>query len=145
MKLWRVSDFADLSGRGGRLVRGRWHSVGRPIVYTAEHSALALLESLVHLEVVDEPPTYQLLEIVAPDSLAVAAFPDGVPPENRSASRAWGDAWLEEAATALAIVPSVIAPEARNILINPAHADAGQIEVIRRARYEWDPRLYARA
>jgi RES domain-containing protein len=145
VKLWRVSDFVDLSGQGGRLVRARWHSAGRSILYTAEHSALALLESLVHLEIEDEAPTYQLLELDAPDSLEITTFPESLPPISRSASRAWGDAWLAEGKTPLALVPSIIAPDGRNLLINPGHDDAARIRIVRHARYEWDPRLFARS
>ena len=144
MKLWRVSDFVDLQGRGGELVKARWHNAGQPIVYTAEHSALALLESLVHLESEEEPPTYQLLELDVPDNLSVTAYPEALAPPGRETSRAWGDAWLEAAATPLAIVPSIIAPDARNYLINPAHPDAERVSITRHKRYEWDPRLFLR-
>ncbi len=144
MKLWRVSDFPDLSGRGGEFFKGRWHNAGSALVYTAEHSALALLESLVHLESEEEPPTYQLLELDAPDDLTISHYPDPLPPPEREMSRAWGDAWLEAAETSLATVPSIIAPDARNFLINPAHPDAGRISITRHKRYEWDPRLFVR-
>jgi RES domain-containing protein len=51
MRLWRISNYADLSGEGGRRAEGRWHERGRPVVYLAEHAALALLETMVHLEI----------------------------------------------------------------------------------------------
>ncbi len=140
-----MSNYTDLSGQGGRLFPARWHSAGRPILYTAEHSALALLESLVHLEAEDETPSYQLLELEAPDDLAVTYFGASLPPEGEAASRRWGDDWLAGTITALASVPSVIAPDSRNFLINPAHPDAGSIALLRHARYQWDPRLFARA
>ena len=44
MRLWRISDFADLAGEGGLLVSGRWHSRGRRIVYLSDHPATALIE-----------------------------------------------------------------------------------------------------
>ena len=145
MKLWRVSEFLDLSGEGGRLFPARWHNAGRSIIYTAEHSALALLESLVHLEEREAIPTYQLLEIETGDDLTITSFPGRLPPVSAGTSSAWGDAWLAAGKTALASVPSVIAPESRNILINPDHPDASAIRIVRHARYEWDPRLFSRA
>lgn len=37
-------------GEGGLSGSGRWHRRGRPIVYTATHRSLAMLEILVHLD-----------------------------------------------------------------------------------------------
>jgi RES domain-containing protein len=36
------------SGEGSRLVAGRWHSKGVPVVYTSENLALAVLETFVN-------------------------------------------------------------------------------------------------
>ena len=45
MLLWRLTrrPHADLSGRGGEIADGRWHSRGRPVVYCASSAALAVL------------------------------------------------------------------------------------------------------
>jgi RES domain-containing protein len=51
MALWRISNHADPSGRGGLTASARWHNQGRSIVYPAETPAGALIEILVHLEV----------------------------------------------------------------------------------------------
>ena len=141
MILWRISEFASLDGAGGIAVEGRWHSAGRPIVYTAESSALAMLEILVHLEVETIPTTFQLLKIEAPDGLEVVAW-SGKDPADEAAARAWGDAWLERRETALARVPSIIAPASFNWLINPAYADASQLKIVASARWPWDSRLF---
>ena len=65
MRLWRISNHVDLSGEGGRRAAGRWSHQGRRVVYLAEHPALAMLETLVHLEVdvEDLPSTYRLIEV----------------------------------------------------------------------------------
>jgi len=62
MFLWRISKFADLSGKGGELVSGRWHNKGHPIVYCADHPSTALLEMIVHMNPANIPESYQLLE-----------------------------------------------------------------------------------
>ncbi|MCA1652976.1 MAG: RES family NAD+ phosphorylase [Sphingomicrobium sp.] len=142
MKLWRVSDYASLDGRGGELFNGRWHHAGHRVVYTAEHSALALLETLVRYEVEQTPPPYQLLEIDVADQLPAVSFTDDVAPADQDLSMAWGDAWLEALAFPLARVPSSLAPFAFNYLINPAHPDSRRIKVVRHARYAWDARLF---
>jgi RES domain-containing protein len=59
MDLWRILNYADLSGLGGLRAAGRWHSQGRRIVYLADHPSSALLEMLVHLDRSLIPSTYQ--------------------------------------------------------------------------------------
>ncbi|HXH47142.1 MAG TPA: RES family NAD+ phosphorylase [Bradyrhizobium sp.] len=51
MRIWRISNFDDLSGIGGLKTDGRWHDRGRHVVYAADHPASALLEVMVHLEI----------------------------------------------------------------------------------------------
>jgi RES domain-containing protein len=52
--LWRISDYIDLNGEGGRKAGARWHTAGSRIVYLAESPMAALVETLVHLEVESE-------------------------------------------------------------------------------------------
>ena len=67
MQVWRISAFADLSGRGGLTYAARWNHRGTPIVYASDHVSTALLEMLVHADLELLPDTYQLLEIVIPE------------------------------------------------------------------------------
>ncbi|MDZ7603149.1 MAG: RES family NAD+ phosphorylase [Hoeflea sp.] len=71
MKLWRISKFADLSGRGGLVVDGRWHRKGTPVVYCCDHPSTALLEILVHMDKSRIPPDFQLLRLDCPDNLTI--------------------------------------------------------------------------
>jgi RES domain-containing protein len=154
MRLWRVSNHAYLSGEGGRRVAGRWHERGRPAVYLAENATLALLETLVHLEIDPEdlPSHYQLLTIDVPDGVAVEDLTEAdlirrignwrhAPDETRKLTRAWFD----ERRTALLRVPSVIVPAAYNYLLNPLHPEAARIAVVARQRAAFDARLFSRA
>jgi len=52
MLAWRLCrrPHADLSGEGARRLGGRWNSPGRPLIYLAEHPALAALEVRLHLD-----------------------------------------------------------------------------------------------
>lgn len=144
MRLWRISNHASLSGDGGLYASGRWHTRGRRIVYLADHPALALLEVMVHLEVdaEDLPRDYQLLAVDVPDGISAAflGLPDGWR-DDVSNTRALGDAWLREGSSALLRVPSAIVPDARNYLLNPAHADAARITIAEAQRAAFDPRL----
>jgi len=75
--LWRISNYADLSGEGGRGFSARWHIEGRLIVYLADSPAGAMLERIVHMMDVDIdvdgdgilPRFYQLLKVSVPTSL----------------------------------------------------------------------------
>ena len=123
MRLWRVSNYADLSGIGGTLASGRWHTRGRPILYASEHPALALLEALAQFQRRDLPVRYQMLAIDVADSvpsLAVAA-PTGWA-NDVAASRAIGDTWLLKGDTLMLRAPSVLAPHSWNVMLNPRHA-----------------------
>lgn len=139
LTLWRISEFASLDGAGGLQTPGRWHSKGHQIVYAAEHPALALLEALARgRERPRLPPNFQLLRLET-EASEFTDWTGDFPPT--SASRSWGDAWLERAETLLARVPAAVAPHSYNYLINPAHPDAAAIQVIEAQRWDWDERL----
>jgi RES domain-containing protein len=113
MLLWRVSNYADLSGKGGLLAGGRWHTKGQRVVYLAEHPALALLENLVHLDNPEEvPTTYQLLTIDVPEGLKIDSLTEGVLNEDApgwrgsvSECRRMSSPWFTNGTTALLCVP----------------------------------------
>lgn len=149
MKYWRISNHADLSGRGGLRAAGRWHSASRPIVYLAEHPASALLEVLVHFDIGDVsalPVAYQLLEVVTAAKVGVLGLPahalDATWRDDPGVTRAIGDAWLASGQSAVLRVPSVLVPNVSNYLFNPLHADASQLSIKSVARYPFDNRLF---
>jgi RES domain-containing protein len=150
MILWRLTRraYADLSGRGGQLADGRWHTRGRPVIYCAASAALAVLEVRVHLDLPLEllPDDYVLVQIEAPDVLAVRTImPSNLPTGWRSREdlcRPLGDAWLDEASTALLSVPSAIIEVERNILLNPRHPDADRVVIAEVTPFGWDERLF---
>ena len=79
MQIWRISNYADLSGTGGKHAASRWNRVGHPIVYCADHPSTSLLETLAHIDKDDVPPSYQLLAIEVPQaaSVYVPSLPKG--------------------------------------------------------------------
>ena len=145
MRLWRISNYADLSGLGGLRFSARWHTRGRPIVYAAEHPSAALTEMLVHVAREDLPDNYRLLTIDCPDDVSAKTIRIEDLPENWKAdhliTRAIGDRWLHEAKCLLLRVPSAIVPDVWNILINPAHPDAAGLSIIKNEGVLIDPRL----
>ena len=131
MIAWRLCrrPFTDLDGEGARQFGGRWNSAGRPVVYLAEHPALAALEVRVHLDLPFAllPVDYVLMQVSVPDGGEL---------------RGTGDAWLAEAESAVVRVPSVLVPHAWNVLLNPRHPDAGRAEVRSVEGFAFDPRLW---
>lgn len=147
MIIWRISNYADLSGQGGLRAPARWHNKGKPIVYAADSPASALLEILVRLELAGLdalPETYRLLTIEVPDDLVVHALErNALHPDWRTRpdlTRVAGDAWLHAADSALLAVPGAIVPFTQNFLINPAHPHAKYLRVMSHAPYPFDAR-----
>ena len=142
MRVWRISNFADLSGEGGLLIEGRWHFRGTPIVYCTDHPSTALLEILVHATRYTVPDYYQLLEIEVPDDIETFAPTIAMNwDRDTDETRRIGARFIADGIFALMNVPSVIMPKARNFLLNPAHADAGQIRIVETYRYPFDSRI----
>ena len=143
MRLWRVAheQFADLSGIGGLHRPGRWHSIGRPIVYAAEHSALAMLEVRVHLDFSSQfLSKFVMMKIQVQDDVAADAIDAEL--GNEALSRQLGDAWLADGKTCLCRVQSALAPDAFNYLINPLHPDIGKVSIEAKAPLTFDARLF---
>ena len=144
MNVWRVSNYTDLSGQGGLVAGARWHRVGTPVVYCADHPATALLEKLVHIDIEDMPRGYTLLTIDVPDApvrrIEVNTLPDGWA-SDLNTTQAAGTAALEQADHLLVWVPSVLVPHAWNALLNPRHALAGLCSVVETTKNLFDPRL----
>jgi RES domain-containing protein len=149
MLIWRLTKgrLADLSGRGGELADGGWHTRGRPIVYCAATASLAVLEVRVHLDLSQTPTDYVLMQITVPQAgsrrtLEPADLPGGWRgPGGEHVCRPIGDSWLQERATALLIVPSVVIEFEQNVLLNPIHPDARKIATSRIIPFTWDDRL----
>jgi RES domain-containing protein len=144
---WRISEYIDLNGEGGRKASARWHTAGSRIVYLAESPIAAQFETLVHLEVESEdtPDFYTLLRIAVPDDLAIQPLdlPAGSEwKQDLKLTQRMGDAWLASLETALARVPSAIAPHTWNYLLNPAHPDASQVQVAEVVKERFDNRLF---
>jgi RES domain-containing protein len=134
-------------GEGARLYGGRFNLPGRAAVYASEHLSLAALELLVHLR-----PLLPLPCVAFPVEWAGIAVetlpPKALPPDWRAepapySAAALGDAWLRTGRGAVLAVPSVIVPEERNFLLNPAHPDFAALRVGRPRPFSFDPRLWA--
>ena len=157
LSIWRIATDTphyradDLTGTGAKITGGRWNRPGTALVYAAESIALAALETVVHLTGGTPLPLNRILvRIDVPDEHWAARTlfdstagvgwdvePPGI------VSLGWGDAWAAAGRSLLAQVPSVVVPEANNVLINPAHAAVATLRVTRVRRWTYDGRLKA--
>ena len=154
MRVWRLARRAHgaLDGEGARQWGGRWNSPGRPVVYCSRLLSLAALEYLVHLNPMLAPEDLTAFALDLPDDvgerLAEAELPAGWG-RRVAATREIGDRWLAAGRSPLLIVPSAVlpaalVPEEVNVLINPAHPDAGALQVAEVRAFSFDPRLLTR-
>lgn len=134
------------TGEGARLYGGRWNPRGVPCIYAALDPATALLEVAVHksFAALDATPhVVTRLEIDARHVRALEAsdLPDADwlrPGIVGPAQQAFGAALL--AAHVFVSLPSVVVPEARNLIFDPAKA-AGRCRVVSQTPLVLDPRL----
>jgi RES domain-containing protein len=110
--------------------------------------SLAMLELRVHAPH-PYPRTRLRFVIEVPDDavheVPTHELPRGwnkLPPS--PASKRLGDEWLAARSSLGLLVPSVIASEERNILLNPGHPRFSEVRVIRKSRVRLDMRLYER-
>ena len=153
--VWRIAtdtpdyEADDLAGKGAEQSGGRWNERGVPLVYASETRALACLETIVHLNAGGLPFNRYLVTIEIPDDVwsgarrqtaaSVAVGWEAEPAGQISIG--FGTAWVRAGTSAVLIVPSVIAPEESNILVNPLHADSRRIAAKKVQRWLYDPRF----
>ena len=149
MRTFRIGDphgvFPIYSGKGAALNEARWHEKGQEVIYTAERYSLAMLEKLVHHSGV-MPPSQHFLEINIPAGTSYEVVTKDTLPDwhlrDGHVSRAFGSSWLNANRSALLIVPSRVAREERNVLINPHHPEAKAITQGLETPIWWDERLF---
>ena len=136
------------SGEDTRRIGGRWTPVGRCAVHAAGSIALAVLETLVHVDA-SVMPAHRVIAVDVPETMPVTTIAVGELPNDwrrtppPSMLRELGKAWLDAGETALMQVPSVIVPEEPNFLLNPLHADFSRLLIHPPAPFEIDRRLFA--
>ena len=154
MRLYRLGQEAYsahvLQGEGGLVQSGRWHTVGRRVVYCASVEALAVLEVRVNLG--NKPPSvsYVMHTIEVPDEVVSAMVLGSLPPDWNAvplepASQRLGDDWLSSLGSLALRVPSIHTRTDFNVLLNPAHPDFQRARVLECHPYGFDRRLFAPA
>jgi RES domain-containing protein len=133
-------------GEGGLYASARWHTAGRPVVYTAQSLSLAALEILVHVKQTRHLQPFRAFVAEVPDALIQEA--PALPRRwhlRLEVSRAVGDAWLAERSSPALLVPSAVTPGEWNVLLNPTHPEFSLDWVLTGpVPYRFDARLVSR-
>jgi RES domain-containing protein len=139
---------AEISGEGARLYGGRWNHVGTPAVYASENRALAVLETLVHVNPRRVPTDLVIVTISIPETVPRTTWTEDHLPDrwhelNADEARDRGTQWLASNSAAVLWLPSAILPAESNIILNPGHPDHGRALIVETEPFAFDPRLVA--
>ncbi|WP_411875749.1 RES family NAD+ phosphorylase [Vulcanococcus limneticus] len=150
IRAWRLSKAryaGDLTGQGAARDGQRWNQPGQRAVYLGMTPEITVLEVLVHLNGVLSAPLI-LCGYDVPDTAGLiaeadpTALPEGwnaIP--HRQASAAFGGDWLRAGEQLGLLLPSVVVPQARNLLLNPLHPAMAQVALVHQEPFRLDARL----
>jgi len=151
LPVYRIGDSRHplWDGTGAAMVGGRWNSPGKPVIYGALSYACAMLEILVHANIGRVPATQvhvvaEVPDHVATERIGAAQLPAGWDSDDLTVARQVGNQWLQQARTAVLIVPSVVARLEWIAVVNPLHPDAKHLTVSPNQPVVWDQRLFGR-
>ncbi|HUB03083.1 MAG TPA: RES domain-containing protein [Terriglobales bacterium] len=139
---------APFDGEGAYRYGGRWSSPGTRLSYASEHRSLAMLEYFLHLDKDDPPSDLMLAVAEVPDDLPRQKIdPADLPANWRDAAAPpalarFGDEFVVRAEHCLLLVPSVLAPEESNLLINPSHLDFARLTMHPLQPLRYDARMF---
>jgi RES domain-containing protein len=137
-------------GEGAYLYGGRWSSPGVRLSYASEHQSLAMLEYFIHIDK-DDPPTDLVLAVAeAPGEISAKKVEVNQLPKSWQEAVAppeltqFGDEFAQSGRDCLLFVPSVLAPNENNCLINPAHAEFRNLVIRSLEPLAYDVRMFTK-
>jgi RES domain-containing protein len=139
---------SPLDGEGAYRYGGRWSSAGTRLCYASEHQSLAMLEYFVHLDSDNAPADLVLVAAEIPDDLPKERVDVEKLPSlwRRSPAPAElaqiGDDFARRNERCILIVPSALAPNENNWLLNPQHAAFRKVVVSGIEPLNYDPRMF---
>ena len=134
---WRLSKAryaGDLTGQGAARDGQRWNQAGQRAVYLGMTPEITVLEVLVHLNGVLSAPLV-LCGYDVSDTPGLIAEADG------QASALFGGDWLRAGEQLGLLLPSVVVPQARNLMLNPLHPAMAQVVLVHQEPFQLDQRL----
>jgi RES domain-containing protein len=148
--VWRIARAAHAAfdGEGARRYGSRWTPRGLPAVFTSATLSLAALERFVNTDPDLEPVDLVAIAVDIETNIAIETITVGaLPPDWRTypaplGLAVIGERWLGEARSAILSVPSVVIPNERNFVLNPAHADFSRLTIHPSEPFSFDPRMW---
>jgi RES domain-containing protein len=134
-----------LSGDGAALVGGRWNEKGTRLVYATSHVSLAVVEALVHAQVL--PKDMMLVELDVPEAVPIGRWPRSTLPADwatyptPASTQLQGTAWVHAGRELAVWVPSAVVPSEWNCLVNPVHPEIRRVRAKVLGPFHFDQRL----
>jgi RES domain-containing protein len=144
MDLWRLYRSAHgpgLDGAGGLHAAGRWHRLGRRVVYFGASAAIVVLEKLAHVDPASLPGDLLLGRFAG--ELSVESVTEPLDVGDLVACRACGERFLGAGRACALRVSSVVLPEETNYLVNVLHPEIVRIRLVSERSFFFDERLVA--
>jgi RES domain-containing protein len=136
------------SGEGAYRYGGRWSSPGVRLAYASERLSLAMIEYFVHLDR-DDPPSDLVVAAadVPGDVSRVRVVPGKLPATLRQTPApaelaAIGDRFVRQKRAVILLVPSALAPDEFNWLLNPDHPDFKRVRIHPPEPFSYDARFF---
>lgn len=135
-----------MDGEGARKMGGRWSPPGIPVAYLTESRALAALEILVHTGRAAAQLLWVVIEAEVPDRMievaSLSALPQGWDDIlSPTVSRNFGADWVRRCERSAILLPSVIIPEERILMVNVRHPDFRKLVFSAPKPFLFDQRL----
>ena len=136
-------------GEGAYRYGGRWSSPGIRLAYASEHLSLAMIEYFVHLDRDDPPPDLVVAAADVPADVSRAIVGSrGLPATWRHTPApvelaSIGDRFARRRHEAILVVPSALAPDESNWLMNPEHPDVRRVRIHPPEPFAYDARFFA--
>ena len=136
-------------GEGAYRYGGRWSSPGVRLAYASDRLSLAMIEYFVHLDRDDPPPDLVVAAADIPDDVSRTRV------NARSLPRGWrqspapvelaaiGDRFADRRRAAVLVVPSALAPDEFNWLLNPDHPEIRRVRIHTPEPFAYDARFFA--
>jgi len=152
LRIWHIvtGKHSIWSGEGARQFGQRWNPPGVSAIYTGTSFAICLVEVLVHANRKSPPSAARYVEAIVPDDVSREVFDPAAnggwdDPHDTSVAQAFGKSWIEQARSALLLVPSVVTGgRDTNVVVNVDHPHAVHISVGPEMPAQLDPRLFGR-
>lgn len=149
MQVYRIAKqkyIKDLTGIGAKTVGGRWNPKGVAVLYTSTTAALSALEVLAHLPAAYFPDDMAIASIEVPDTLITEIDPSKLPDNWNKIPvpvevQNFGMQWIIEEKYLGLMVPSIIIPKEKNLLINPLHPKFNKVKLLSVEPFSFDTRL----